>query len=522
MNNQMELEQCANFWDDEKIHTIIENMVDGVIIIDTKGRIGLFNRAAERLFGYTAIELVGNNVNILMPPSDKEYHDGYIERYCSTGEKRIIDKGREVEGRKKDGSFFPMYLSVGEINVGGVKYFVGVIHDLSSQKAASLQAAKASEFMQAVIDSTPSILIGLDCQGRVTHWNKAAIKERGISADDAINHPFVELLPFLGVSTLDLVQVIETATPLKRTAIPHLVQGETRYVDLIVFPLTSRFNGAVARIDDVTERMRIEEIMVETEKMMSITGLAAGTAHEINTPLSIISQGCQNIQQRMKPDVEVNEKVAVECGIDLQRFQHYLKHREVFTLLDGVQDAAIRCSHIVSELLDYSRRSVSSFVVISLGELIDVALRLVRHDFSLRGSIDLLRIKISREGDETVNIRCDKIAIEQVLFNLLRNAAQAIGDYSNLMFPEIVIKVISEDAWVQLEVADNGPRMSEEVARRAFEPFFTTKPVGVGTGLGLAVVYFIVTNQHNGRINLVTAPNQGARFIVRLPKDGVS
>lgn len=517
-----ELSYCASFKTDFKIRSVIENVADGVIIIDTKGRIGLTNPAAERLFGYTAYELIGNNVNMLIPVGERERHNSYIERYCQTGEKHIIAKGREVEGQKRDGSIFPMYLSVGEINTNEFRCFIGVVHDLSLQKSASLQLAKASEFMQAVIDSTPSILIGLDCQGRITHWNQTAIKVRKITSTDAIGQLFVELFPFLGVTTTDLIQVIATSTPLKRTSVPHLAQGETRYADLMVFPLTNGFNGAVARIDDTTERMRIEEIMVDTEKMMSIIGLAAGTAHEINTPLSIISQGCQNIQQRVRPDIEANQRIATQYGIDLQNFQQYLKHREVFVLLDGVQDAATRCSHIVGELLEYSHRSVSSFMSISLHELIDVALRLARHDFSLRGNIALLRIQIRREGDESINIRCDKIAIEQVLFNLLRNAAQALVTCSNLEFPEIVIRTKNESAWVQIEVADNGPGMCEDVARRVFEPFFTTKPVGVGTGLGLAVAYFIITNQHNGEIKLITAPNQGARFIVRLPKDGVS
>jgi PAS domain S-box-containing protein len=520
MNSQ--LESCADFWNDIKIRCIVENVVDGIIIIDVKGRIRLFNPAAERLFGYTANELIGKNVNVLIPPGDRERHDGYIERYFRTGEKHILAKGREVEGQRRDGSTFPMYLSVGEININEIKCFIGITHDLSAQKAASLQIAKASEFMQAIVDSTPSILVGLDNQGRVTHWNQSATKERNLNAIDAVGQPFAELFPFLGVTTLDLLQVITTAIPLKRTGVAHLVDSETRYMDLIVFPLTSHFNGAVARIDDVTERIRIEEIMVETEKMMSVTGLAAGTAHEINTPLSIISQGCQNIQQRISPDLDVNQKVAKKFGIDLLKVQQYFIEREILVLLDGIQNATTRCSHIVGELLDYSRRHVSSFVEISLHELIDVALYLIRHDFSLRGSIDLLRIKIHRTGDETISIRCDKIAIEQVLFNLLRNAVQSVGSCVNLDTPEITIKVMDDNELVQIEVTDNGIGMCEEVARRVFEPFFTTKPIGVGTGLGLAVAYFIVTNQHNGEIKLITSPNHGARFIVRLPKQGAT
>lgn len=522
MSNSIVQDHCANFWADSRIRSIIENVADGVIVIDANGRINLFNPAAERLFGYTAVEAIGENVNILMPMSVKEQHDGYLKRYLETGEQHIIAKGREVEGQRRNGSTFPMYLSVGELKSSQFTCFIGVVHDLSAQKAASQQIAKAGEFMQAVIDSTPSILIGINSQGNITHWNRKAVHEKGIETAAAIGHPFVELFPSLGITTQDLVRVIHTEEPLKRVALPIAIRGESRYVDLIVFPLTRGFDTAVVRIDDVTERVRMQGVIVHTEKMLSIAGLAAGTAHEINTPLSIIFQGCQNIHERLATDSQNNQRAAKSLGLDLQQMQQYLERREVTTLLNGIQDAAQRCTHIISELLNYSRRSVASFAPVSIHELINAALNLVKHDLSLRGNINLLRIKIRRDSDETLEVRCDKVAIEQVLFNLLRNAAQAVGSDPSRVAPEIDIKVINKDAWVQIEIADNGPGMSQDVADRVFEPFFSTKPIGLGSGLGLSVVYFIITQQHKGEIKLITTPNQGARFIVCLPQDSAA
>ena len=114
-------------------HTVINTAVDGIIVIDEAGAMLLFNRAAEILFGYTPEEVLGRNISMLMPEPYRLHHNGYIQRYMATGEKRIIGIGREVTAQRKDGSTFPMYLSVGEDHVGGVRVFLGILHDLTDR-----------------------------------------------------------------------------------------------------------------------------------------------------------------------------------------------------------------------------------------------------------------------------------------------------------------------------------------------------------------------------------------------------
>lgn len=116
-----------------RLRSILESAVDGIVVIDARGRIETFNRAAERLFGYTAAEVMGRNVNVLMPSPHREEHDRYLAAYLTTGVAKIIGIGREVIGRRKDGSTFPVYLSVGEMSIGGERKFTGFIHDLSAR-----------------------------------------------------------------------------------------------------------------------------------------------------------------------------------------------------------------------------------------------------------------------------------------------------------------------------------------------------------------------------------------------------
>lgn len=522
MDFSLERAQRVRFWaEDARVRSIVENVADGVIGIDAEGYVELFNPAAERLFGYAAGEVMGHNVKLLMPQQYNEHHDAYLERYLSTGEARIIGSGREVVGRRKNGSTFPMYLSVGDVTVPEFRGFIGIVHDLTEQKAAEQKLAQARELLQSIIDSIPSALVAVDGQGRVTHWNRTAAREGAIDPEAAIGRPFAELFPFLQTHMEPLRQAVADCRPLKCERLPVPTGTDTRYVDVMVYPLVHDSGGSVVRIDDVTERVRIEEMMVQTEKMMSVGGLAAGMAHEINNPLGIVAQGCQNLQRRLSKDIPENRAVADELGLDLDVLGEYLARRGIIRFFAGMREATTRASRIVSDMLAYSRRSASSFVPIHLNELIDTVLRLAGHDYDLRKSYDFRRIHISREmtgaSDE---VYCDEMAIEQVLLNLMRNAAQAMASSASLQSPEIQLRVADEGSRVRVEVADNGPGMSEEVSRRLFEPFFTTKPVGVGTGLGLSVAYFIVTEQHRGTIEVETAPGRGTRFIVRLPRQG--
>ena len=510
------------FWsEDPRVRGIVENVADGVVGIDTQGNIELFNPAAERLFGFSTADVMGRNVRMLMPAQYGDHHDGYLEHYLQTGERRIIGIGREVTGRRKDGSIFPMYLSVGEIRLPEHNGFIGIVHDLSAQKAAERELAGAGRFLQAIIDSMPSALVGVDSEGRVTHWSRVAADELGITSEGAIGRPFAELFPFLGLELRDIRQAIDAGSPVRKERVPVPGGGTTRYLDVMLYPLMHEDRGAVVRIDDVTERVRIEEMMVQTEKMMSVGGLAAGMAHEINNPLGIVAQACQNLTRRVSNALPENRAVAAELGLDLDKLQEYLTRRGIFRFVDGMREAVDRASRIVTDMLAYSRRSASSFVPVHLNSLLDTVLRLAGHDYDLKESYDFRRIRIQRETvGESDRILCDEMAIEQVFLNLLRNAAQAMAANPDERPPEIRLRVVDEGDQVCVEVADNGPGMTEQVSRHLFEPFFTTKPVGVGTGLGLAVVYFIVTEQHRGTLRVESRPRQGARFIVCLPREG--
>jgi PAS domain S-box-containing protein len=525
MDISLDQAQRLRFWRaDPRVRGIVDNVADAVVGTDIHGCIELFNPVAEHLFGYSAAEVQGRNVKLLTGAAYRHRHDQFIANYLKTGERHIIGKGRQVEGQRKDGSTFPMYLSVGEVKVAGFHGFIGIIHDLTAQKATESALLGARAFLQDIIDSMPSTIIGVDANGRVTHWNRAAVLERKQTAAEAIGRPLTELFPFLERQLGDVRQAIREGRPVRNERLLLQDSGSSRYIDVVVYPLTAgEPKGAVVRIDDVTERVRIEEMMVQTEKMMSVGGLAAGMAHEINNPLGIITQSCQNLVRRISDEIPRNREVADELGLDLGKMRVYLEQRGLLRFIEGMQEATVRASRIVADMLAYSRRSTSSFVPTRLSELIETVIRLASHDYDIKKSYDFRRIAILREFDDTPDlVFCEPMAIEQVLLNLLKNAAHAMAANPQQKSPQIILRLRGEGDWLLLEVEDNGPGMSKEVRQRLFEPFFTTKPVGVGTGLGLAVAYFIVTEQHRGTLQVESAPGQGARFILRLPQHEVS
>ncbi len=276
---------------------------------------------------------------------------------------------------------------------------------------------------------------------------------------------------------------------------------------------------------DITERKRSEELMIQTEKMMSVGGLAAGMAHELNNPLGGMLQGAQNVQRRLTPELLVNQKIAEELGIDLNKLQLYMEKREIYSFLQGIRESGMKAAKIITNMLQFSRRNESRFAPVDLVNLMEKTLELASQDYDLKRRYDFRNIDIQKDYESNLPfVPCTETEIEQVILNLLNNAAWAMSGEKKEIPPQIALRIASDGELARIEIEDNGPGMTEEVRKRAFEPFYTTKPVGNGTGLGLAVSYMIITNNHDGIIEVVSEPGKGARFIIRLPmkRDNVS
>ena len=498
----------------------VENSGQGFAMADFDKKITYVNPSLCRMVNIDSVDhMIGANALDYYPDDEKgktvlKVINTVLHEEQWTGELLVLTN---------DGSVIPTIQNVFLIrdNAGKPQFFATIVTDIADRKKAETELKNTRNYLNSVFNSISSLLIAVNRTGEIMQFNTAAEQYTGIPAQKALSEPFHEIVPFLKEFTKQIETVIETQSPL-RLAREAVLLDRKKYLNISISPLLFKGeNGAVIQIDDVTSTVLIEQMMVQTEKMLSIGGLAAGMAHEINNPLGGIMMSAQNIMRRISPDLPNNIAAAQETGINLEKLHDYFRAREIDTMLQGIRNMCTRASQIVKNMLDFSRQSNVVKERADIQFLVEQALELATHDYDLKKKYDFRNIKIIRKFEENLpGVQCIPTEIEQVILNLLKNATQAMWEVRKEGYaPVITIRLYHRETVVFIEIEDNGPGIDEDKKRRVFEPFFTTKEVGVGTGLGLSVSYNIITNNHRGTISVESAPGEGARFIISLPAE---
>ncbi len=383
--------------------------------------------------------------------------------------------------------------------------------------------AERWQLLQVFADAIPSPVMGVDDTGEVIVWNSAAASRTGMDSARAKGRPlgaaapeYAFLLPHIA-RALDLRQTCALSR-----ALPCPPDGAERLHTITICPLNAPgVSGALVHMDDVEFPEHMKEIMARTEKMFSVCGLAAGMAHEINTPLGGVLQGAQNILRRLDPELPANITTAQQLGCDLQAMQAYMEQRGIRHFLEGVRESGSRAAAIVAAMLEFSHDTTYAKTCVSPRQLVHNALRLASLDYSLKKHCDFKKIAIEEEYQPDLpQLLCSPLEIEQVLLNLFKNAAQAMAqEEPRPGGPRIGIRVYREGGYLRFDISDTGPGIPDASLARVFEPFYTTKPSGEGTGLGIPVSNFIITNKHNGTFSVSSHPGSGTTFSITLPID---
>jgi signal transduction histidine kinase len=361
---------------------------------------------------------------------------------------------------------------------------------------------RLKEFSENIVESINVGILAADLDDRVESWNSQIEQLSGVTRDRALGRRLADLFPADLCEQFDRVRgetgihhiykfVLKPATVAAEAvnggsnghALPARFREAT--LNVAIAPLVSKDQEQIGRLiifDDVTDRAELEQRLVQADKLSSIGLLAAGVAHEVNTPLAVISTYAQMLAKQVAEDSQKS------------------------LILDKIAKQTFRASEIVNSLLNFSRTSTTSFGDVALNRVVQETLSLLEHQLQKSGIL----VKTSYEPD-LPPVYGNSGKLQQVFLNLFLNARDAMSTGGTLE-----VRTWSESSGVRVEVADNGPGIAPEHVHRIYDPFFTTKAARKGTGLGLSVTYGII-QEHGGSIEVANRPAGGARFRIELP-----
>jgi PAS domain S-box-containing protein len=499
---------------DAVLRAVVDAAIDAIVLIDDAATVLAFNRGAERMFGYAADEVLGRNVNLLMPEPYHSEHDGYLVRYRRTGERRIIGIGREVSGRRKDGTEFPIDLAVSEVHAAGRRFYSGIARDLSPARAAAEELRQSEERMRLLVEGVADhAMLLLQRDGTVASWNGGAERMFGYVEESIVGRNVgLFHLPDDPVDPL----LAEAAACGKVETRGRRVRADGTQFDALViiaavYADDGTLRGFAKVVHDITAQQAIEarreafeEQLRQAQRLESVGQLAGGVAHDFNNLLSVVLASVTLLEDA------VTGALASSPDRD-----------QVLADLRQIEEAARRGAALTRQLLTFSRRDVVAPQVVDVDEVVDNVSELLRRTIG-----EHIRLKLLHEEAVRWRVLVDRGQLEQVLVNLAVNARDAMPDGGTLTVETHNVELdeaflqpearMTPGPYVVLVVSDTGVGMEPEVAARAFEPFFTTKPPGSGTGLGLATIYGIVTAS-GGAVRLYSEPGIGTSVKVYLP-----
>lgn len=482
-----------------KITALVNNAIDGIITIHADGRIESINPAAERIFGYSANELIGENIGVLMPEPYKAEHDSYLNNYLRTGQQKIIGLTREVLGLRKNGNEFYMELSVSETTLENQRLFTGIVRDISGRKLAEAALRESEERLELALDVTP---------GGVWDWNLITgklllapkwLKSVGYSAEEF--KPHIDswrqrIHPDDRLMSSEKMQAhFEGKTPSYECEYRlqtkqgdwmwRYDRGKVVAWDANGKPL--RMVGIDIDISEnkrmMTELLKTQKLMIRSEKLASIGTLSAGVAHEILNPLNIISILAQ---------MELKKDILPETA----------------TLFEKIKTQVDRAAKITNTLREFSHLKKDQVAPVDIRQLFDKTALLIEHDLNAEN------ITIERRfANNLPIIDSDEDKLAQVFINLLTNARDAMHDGKN---NKITVEVKPATGGIEILFTDTGTGIPDAIINKVFDPFFTTKEPGKGTGMGLYITHTIIESM-GGAIDVKSAPGKGATFIIHLP-----
>ena len=486
-----------------RLKAIVETAVDGIITIDEQGIVESMNSAAERIFGYTNNEIVGQDIAILMSEPERNEHSHHLEEYLRTGRQKILGTIREVRGRRKDGSLFPMELAVSETRLGVRRIFTGIVRDITEFKKAieerlrllnELEGERA--LLNSLLDNAPVGFGFFDHELRFLRVNPALAEMSGVPIEGHLGRTLLDVLPNISPEVADsFKQVLQSGQSIVNrefTGETRRGSGQQRYWLCNFYPVKlpdGTLLGAGAVVTDIDDRKRMEEALKDADERKD--QFLAMLAHELRNPLAPISNAVQIMQ------------------LEGPNGRNFRWSTEV------IEDQIKHMTRMVDDLLDVSRITRGKVDLkketIALAEVVELAVEASRpliEDYHHQLTIAL--------PPEPVLVEVDPARLAQVLSNLLNNAAKYTDEGGQI---SLTADRLGED--IIIRVRDTGIGIAPDLLPRIFDLFTqadrTLSRSRGGLGIGLTLVRSLI-ELHDGRVTAQSKGlGQGSEFVVRLP-----
>ena len=401
----------------------------------------------------------------------------------------------------------------------------------SDLQQAQARLTSAARDKRAVLDSLSAFLIGVDHAGRVIEWNSVASSQFGVPAEQALFRPFDGLpLPWDRRTVGDAVaECLASGERVKRESLTVTSGSSARTVSITINPTQGEGGRGFALIGaDITDRLLLETQLHQAQRLESVGTLAAGIAHEINTPMQFVGDNLRFVSRSVPslasllgllPELvdaagqgRIRAALArrlrdAAAGVDTGFLAEELPHA-----LSEMEEGVRRVTTIVRAMKDFSHPGGQGRQSADLNQALSTTLAVARNEYKYYADIET-------DLGPLPPVDCYVADLNQVFLNLLVNAAHAIRDKVEHGGPRGTIRISTraEDGTVEIRVADTGTGIAEPIRDKIFDQFFTTKPIGRGTGLGLAIVRAVVVDKHRGSIRFETEPGEGTTFVVRIP-----
>ncbi len=488
------------------------------------------NKTREEVVGKTVAQLWGEG--------------RYLDKIKETLDKCLAGNETHFQGwlgfsalgrRYMDVTYYPYYNAQGEVT-----HAVVVSRDITERKQAELALQHIHAQNQQLLVSIPSILIGVSSNDDITHWNAPAEAAFGIPTKDVIGKPFLEcdiqwdwleILKRVGNCRRETKSISLSDVKYTRP------DGKEGFLNIIVSPFAGEADeqpGFLLVGEDVTERKVLESQLSHAQKLESIGQLAAGIAHEINTPTQYVGDNIRFFQDSFTDisDVLAKYETLLEAAKTQNTFPNLvadieaeIENADIDFLIDEVPTAIAQSlegidhvSGIVRAMKEFSHPGVEEKTAIDINRAIESTITVARNEWKYVATV-------ATDFDYNLPpVPCLPGEFNQAILNMIINAAHAIADVvdeKNEARGTITISTRRDGDWAEIRVQDTGTGIPPEIRSKIFDPFFTTKEVGRGTGQGLSISHSVIVEKHNGTITFETEVDKGTTFIIHLPLDVV-